>query len=63
MTAANYIAVIGLEVHCQLDTASKMFSPCPVVLGGPPNTAIDAYTLGLPGTLPVANAAVVEAAI
>lgn len=63
MTAANYMAVIGLEVHCQLDTASKMFSPCPVVLGGPPNTAIDAYTLGLPGTLPVANAAAVEAAI
>jgi len=63
MSAANYIAVIGLEVHCQLETASKMFSPCPVVLGGPPNTAIDAYTLGLPGTLPVANAAAVEAAI
>ncbi len=63
MNAAEYTPVIGLEVHCQLQTASKIFSPCPVALLAEPNTAIDAYTLGLPGTLPVANAAVVEAAV
>ncbi len=63
MTVDAYSPVIGLEVHCQLNTATKMFSPCEVALLAEPNTAIDAYTLGLPGTLPVANAAAVESAV
>ncbi len=55
--------VIGLEVHCQLETASKLFSPCPVEIGAPPNTRTDAYTWGLPGTLPVPNERAVRFAI
>lgn len=60
MSVADYEPVIGLEVHCQLACASKMFSACPVGLHAPPNTLIDAYTLGLPGTLPVPNAQAVR---
>ncbi|MCX4246199.1 Asp-tRNA(Asn)/Glu-tRNA(Gln) amidotransferase subunit GatB [Paraliomyxa miuraensis] len=60
MSVADYEPVIGLEVHCQLETASKMFSACPVGLLAPPNTLVDAYTLGLPGTLPVPNARAVH---
>jgi aspartyl-tRNA(Asn)/glutamyl-tRNA(Gln) amidotransferase subunit B len=60
MTAIDYEAVIGLETHCQLQTESKMFSACPVGLLAPPNTLVDAYTLGLPGTLPVPNARAVR---
>ncbi len=56
MPVADYEPVIGLEVHCQLRTASKMFCACPVGIGEPPNTLVDPYTLGLPGTLPVPNA-------
>ena len=47
--------VIGLECHLQLRTRSKMFSPCPVRYGAPPNTVVDPFVLGLPGTLPVPN--------
>ncbi|MEM9458231.1 MAG: Asp-tRNA(Asn)/Glu-tRNA(Gln) amidotransferase subunit GatB [Myxococcota bacterium] len=60
MPAAHYEPVIGLEVHCQLETRSKMFSTCAVGIGEPPNTLVDAYTLGLPGTLPVPNTAAVR---
>ena len=63
MAIADYEVVIGLEVHCQLATRTKMFSPCPYTIGAEPNTEIDAYTLGLPGTLPVPNEAAVEAAV
>ena len=63
MSARDYQPVIGLEVHCQLKTASKMFSACPVGLLAEPNTLVDPYTLGLPGTLPVANAAAVMAGL
>ncbi|MCH9684110.1 MAG: Asp-tRNA(Asn)/Glu-tRNA(Gln) amidotransferase GatCAB subunit B, partial [Deltaproteobacteria bacterium] len=55
MPASDYEVVIGLEVHCQLQTETKMFSACPVGIGQPPNTLVDAYTIGLPGTLPVPN--------
>ena len=58
-----YESVIGLEVHCQLETRSKLFSPCPLEIGAAPNTRTDAYTWGLPGTLPVLNRAAVDAAI
>jgi aspartyl-tRNA(Asn)/glutamyl-tRNA(Gln) amidotransferase subunit B len=56
-------AVIGLEVHCQLETKSKLFSPCPVEIGAAPNTRTDAYSWGLPGTLPVPNERAVRFAI
>ena len=53
MTA--YEPVIGIEVHVQLRTRSKMFTAAPNTFGQAPNTMTDPYTLGLPGTLPVAN--------
>lgn len=50
-----YIATIGLEVHVQLKTHSKMFCSCPVSFGAEPNTNLCAVCLGLPGALPVMN--------
>ncbi|MHC4160783.1 MAG: Asp-tRNA(Asn)/Glu-tRNA(Gln) amidotransferase subunit GatB, partial [Planctomycetota bacterium] len=47
--------LIGMEVHLQLRTKSKMFSPSPVRFGAPPNTLVDPVVLGLPGALPVPN--------
>jgi aspartyl-tRNA(Asn)/glutamyl-tRNA(Gln) amidotransferase subunit B len=47
--------VIGLEVHAQLLTRSKMFCACPVTVGAPPNSATCPVCLGFPGTLPVLN--------
>ncbi len=63
MPVSDYEVVIGLEVHCQLQTATKMFTPCAYSVGAEPNTQIDAYTLGLPGTLPVPNREAVEFAL
>lgn len=60
MSVTDYEPVIGLEVHCQLQTQTKMFSACPLGIGEPPNTVVDAYTMGLPGTLPVPNAAAIR---
>jgi aspartyl-tRNA(Asn)/glutamyl-tRNA(Gln) amidotransferase subunit B len=51
----DYTIVIGLEVHVQLLTESKMFSWCGTEFGLPPNTQTDPVSLGLPGTLPVMN--------
>ena len=51
----DYEAVIGLEVHVQLKTESKVFCGCPVTFGAPPNTAVCPVCLGLPGSLPVLN--------
>ncbi len=55
--------VIGLEVHTELLTATKLFSAAPNHFGGEPNTYIDPVSLGLPGALPVLNEHAVELAI
>ncbi len=56
----KYIASIGMEVHAELDTRSKMFCRCPVAFGGEPNTRVCPVCMGLPGTLPVPNREAVE---
>jgi aspartyl-tRNA(Asn)/glutamyl-tRNA(Gln) amidotransferase subunit B len=53
-------AVIGLEIHIQLATATKMFCGCALSFGDPPNTHTCPVCLGLPGSLPVANARAVH---
>ncbi|MHB0888716.1 Asp-tRNA(Asn)/Glu-tRNA(Gln) amidotransferase subunit GatB [Acidithiobacillus sp.] len=55
--------VIGLEVHAQLNTASKIFCGCPTAFGAAPNTQTCPVCLALPGALPVLNAAAVDKAI
>ena len=59
----GYEMVVGLEVHVELDTATKLFSASPHRFGDEPNTNIDPVTLGLPGALPVLNRAAVEQAM
>jgi aspartyl-tRNA(Asn)/glutamyl-tRNA(Gln) amidotransferase subunit B len=54
---------LGLEVHVELSTASKMFCGCPAAFGAEPNTQVCPTCLGLPGAMPVVNGAAVEAAI
>jgi aspartyl-tRNA(Asn)/glutamyl-tRNA(Gln) amidotransferase subunit B len=61
--STRYEPVIGLEVHVQLKTRSKMFCGCRVEFGAPPNTHVCPVCLGLPGALPVANRYAVELAI
>ena len=55
MTALQYEPVIGLEIHVQLSTVTKMFCGCELSFGDPPNTHTCAVCLGLPGALPVVN--------
>ncbi|HEX5096414.1 MAG TPA: Asp-tRNA(Asn)/Glu-tRNA(Gln) amidotransferase subunit GatB [Acidimicrobiia bacterium] len=55
--------VVGLEVHCELSTASKLFCGCPNEFGTEPNTNVCPVCLGLPGSLPVLNEKAVEYAL
>jgi aspartyl-tRNA(Asn)/glutamyl-tRNA(Gln) amidotransferase subunit B len=59
----KYEPVIGLEVHVQLGTKTKIFCSCPVEFGAPPNTHVCPVCLGLPGALPVLSRQAVESAI
>jgi aspartyl-tRNA(Asn)/glutamyl-tRNA(Gln) amidotransferase subunit B len=61
--AVQYEAVIGLEVHAQLLTKSKLFCGCSAAFGAPPNTNVCAVCLGLPGSLPVPNRNAVQLAV
>jgi aspartyl-tRNA(Asn)/glutamyl-tRNA(Gln) amidotransferase subunit B len=61
--ATRYEAVIGLEVHVELATRTKMFCGCAIGFGGEPNSRTCPVCLGMPGSLPVVNGAAVESAI
>src|SRR5450631_2086139 len=60
---SRYEPVIGLEVHVQLSTRTKIFCGCPTSFGAPPNTNVCPVCLGLPGALPVLSRQAVELAI
>jgi len=61
--AAEYETVVGIEVHVQLATRSKLFCSCPTEFGAPANTQVCEVCLGLPGVLPVLNRRAFELAI
>ncbi|GAB6983750.1 Asp-tRNA(Asn)/Glu-tRNA(Gln) amidotransferase subunit GatB [Nocardioides pyridinolyticus] len=60
---ASYDPAMGLEVHVELNTHSKMFCGCPTEFGAEPNSQVCPTCLGLPGAMPVVNGKAVEAAI
>ena len=59
----QYETVIGLEVHVELATKTKIFCSCPTAFGGAPNTHTCPVCTGMPGSLPVLNKQVVEYAL
>ncbi|KLD60281.1 hypothetical protein WP50_11590, partial [Lactiplantibacillus plantarum] len=59
----NFVTTIGLEVHVELKTNSKIFSPSPVQFGSEPNANTNVIDWGYPGVLPTPNKGVVEAGI
>lgn len=61
--AAPFTTVIGLEVHVQLQTRTKLFCGCSTTFGAPPNTHVCPTCLGLPGSLPVMNRTAFELAV
>jgi aspartyl-tRNA(Asn)/glutamyl-tRNA(Gln) amidotransferase subunit B len=63
MAEAAHEPVIGLEIHVQLKTRTKMFCGCELSFGDPPNTHVCPTCLGLPGALPVVNARAIDYAI
>ena len=63
MSREDYEAVIGLEVHAELSTKTKIFCSCPTAFGAAPNTHTCPICMAMPGTLPVLNEKVVEYAV
>lgn len=63
MSRENYEIVIGLEVHAELSTKTKIFCSCPTKFGAEPNTQTCPICMAMPGTLPVLNEKVVEYAV
>ena len=63
MSKEDYEAVIGLEVHAELSTKTKIFCSCPNDFGGTPNTHVCPVCMAMPGALPVLNKKVVEYAV
>ena len=63
MAREDYEVVMGLEVHAELSTKTKIFCSCPTEFGGEPNTHCCPICMAMPGTLPVLNEKVVEYAV
>lgn len=63
MSRSDYEVIIGLEVHAELSTKTKIFCSCPTEFGGEPNTHTCPICMAMPGTLPVLNEKVVEYAV
>ena len=63
MSRDDYEVIIGLEVHAELSTKTKIFCSCPTTFGANPNTQVCPICMGMPGTLPVLNEKVVEYAV
>lgn len=63
MPVSDYLVTIGLEVHCQIKTATKMFCSCKAGFGYEPNTNVCPTCLGMPGAMPVLNKYAIERTI
>lgn len=63
MSREDYEAIIGLEVHAELSTKTKIFCSCPTDFGGEPNTHVCPVCMAMPGALPILNKKVVEYAV